>query len=63
MRGEMTLKNHIGLFVIAVMICYLVHFINYEKNKEFGLFTPLGAAVVLFGMIEIMIWTILFFFL
>lgn len=58
----LSLLNHIGFFLIILIICYVVEF--FDKKDIYDIdHVPAGAAVFVFVVIEILYWIIQIFFI
>ena len=58
-----TLKNHVGIAVFCVLFMYMVYLFSDSKREEYEWYVPFVSGVLIFGIIEMFLWSFWFFFL
>ena len=60
------LKYHIGTLILVIIFSLIVSIWNANpknNNKSFPIHIPIIAGILIFGVIEIIVWTIYYFFI
>lgn len=58
----MTLKMHIGFFILLTMTIQLMWVADDKLKNNFKWYLPILASVIITAILEAYLWTVLFFF-